>query len=118
MPGNLSIYLHYIYEVIDQANHILSESLSSGNDNDQDEYLQKDKYKDKDTHTQTKTNTKCLQDPMYALFFKSRGFEDIKYGIPSKIVHQTFSTQTFHQKNFHNNFLPNVSHQNQFPTCS
>ena len=55
---------------------------------------------------------------MYALFFKSRGFEDIKYDIPSKIVHQTFSTQTFHQKNFHNNFLPNVSHQNQFPTCS
>ena len=72
------------------------------------------------THRQTQanTNTKCLQDPMYALFFKSRGFEDIKYGIPSKIVHQTFSTQTFHQKNFHNNFLPNVSHQNQFPTCS
>ena len=45
-------------------------------------YLQKDKYKDKDTHTQT--NTKCFQDPMYAIFFKSRGFKDIKYCISSK----------------------------------
>ena len=31
-----------------------------------DEDLQKVKYKDKDT--QTKTSTKCLQDPMYAIF--------------------------------------------------
>ena len=48
-------------------------------DNDQDEYLKKDKYKDKDTYTQTKTNTKCFQDPMYAIFIKSNGFNDFKY---------------------------------------
>ena len=33
------------------------------------------------THTQTKTNTKCFQDPMYAIFFKSRGFKDLRYYI-------------------------------------
>ena len=33
------------------------------------------------THTQTKTNTKCFQDPMYAIFIKSRGFKDLKYYI-------------------------------------
>ena len=31
------------------------------------------------TKTQTKTNTKCFRDPMYAIFFKSRGFQDFKY---------------------------------------
>ena len=65
------------YDVLDHTNHIFSESLSSGDDNDRDEYLQKDKYKDKDTHTQTKTNTKCFQDPMHAIFIKSRGFKDL-----------------------------------------
>ena len=35
-----------------------------------------DTDKDKDTQTQTKTNTKCFQDPMYAIFFKRRGFKD------------------------------------------
>ena len=38
-----------IYDVLDNTNHIFSESLSSGNDNDWDEDLQKDK----DTQTQT-----------------------------------------------------------------
>ena len=69
-------------EVLDRTNHIFSESLSSGDDNDRDEYLQKDK----DTHTQTKTNTKCFQDPMYAIFIKSRGFKDLKYYIGCLLV--------------------------------
>ena len=30
------------------------------------------------THTQTKTNTKCFQDPMYAIFFQSRGVQGFK----------------------------------------
>ena len=46
-------------------------------DDDQYEDLQKDKYKDKDTETQKQTKTKCFQDPMYAIFLKSRGFKDI-----------------------------------------
>ena len=49
------------------------ESLLSGDDIDGDKDLQKDK------DTQTKTNTKCFQDPMYAIFIKSRGFNDLKY---------------------------------------
>ena len=28
------------------------------------------------------TNTKCLKDPICAIFLKSMGFEDIKYDIP------------------------------------
>ena len=63
-----------LYDVPDHTNHIFSESLSSGDDHGRDGDLQKYKYKDKDT--QTKTNTKCFQDPMYAIFFKSRGFKD------------------------------------------
>ena len=51
----------------------------SGDDNDQDAYLLKDKCKDKDTKTQTKTNTKCFQDTMYAIFFITRGFQDLIY---------------------------------------
>ena len=58
--------------------------MSSGDDNDRDEDLQKDKYKDIDTHT--KINTKCFQDPTYAIFFKSRGFKDLKYYIGSLLV--------------------------------
>ena len=27
-----------------------------------------------ETQTKTKTNTKCLKDPMYVIFLKSRGF--------------------------------------------
>ena len=46
--------------------------------------------------TYKKTNTKCFQDPKYAIFWKSRGFQDIKYA---------------------NNFLPNIFHQNRFSTC-
>ena len=57
---DISIYLHRMYDVLDHANHIFSESLSSGDDIDRDEDLQEDK--DKDTQTQTKTNTKCFQD--------------------------------------------------------
>ena len=73
-----------LYDVPDHTNHKFSESLSSGDDNDRGEDLQKDKYKDKDT--QTKTNTKCFQDPTYAIFFKSRGFKDLKYYIGSLLV--------------------------------
>ena len=58
---------------------LFSESLSFGDDIDGDKYLQKDKYKDKDT--QTKTNKTCFQDPMYAIFFKSRWFKDLEYYI-------------------------------------
>ena len=61
----------HMYDVLDHTNHVFSESLSSGDDIDRDGDLQKDKYKDKDTQTQT--NTKCFQDSMYAIFFKSRG---------------------------------------------
>ena len=75
-------YLHF-YE-IPLRSSIFSESLSSVDDNDRDEDLQKDKYKDIDTHT--KTNTKCFQDPTYAIFFKSRGFKDLKYYIGSLLV--------------------------------
>ena len=31
------------------------------------------------TKTNTKTKTKCIEDPTYAIFLKSRGFKDIKY---------------------------------------
>ena len=74
------------------------------------------------TMTKTKTNTTtkthrhkqrqmCFQDPMYALYLKSMGFKDIKYGISSKISHRKFSTKNFPPKTFHNNFIPNISHQ-------
>ena len=53
-------------------------------DIDWDEDLQKDKYKDKDTQTQT--NTKCFQDPMFAIFIKSRGFKDLKHYIGCLLV--------------------------------
>ena len=33
------------------------------------------------TYKKTKTNTKCFQDPIYAIFFISRGFKDLKYYI-------------------------------------
>ena len=78
---SFSICLNYIYDVSDHTNHIFSEILSSGDDNDWDKDLHKDYYKDKDT--QTNTNTKCFQDPMYAIFFKHRGFKDLKYYIGS-----------------------------------
>ena len=32
------------------------------------------------TNTKTKTNAKGFKDPMYAIFFKNRGFKDFKYG--------------------------------------
>ena len=34
--------------------------------------------------SKTKTKTKCSKDPTYVMFFKSRGFKDIKYYISSK----------------------------------
>ena len=67
-----------------------AESLSSGDDNDRDKYLQKDK----DTHTQIKTNTKCFQDPMFAIFFKSSGFKDLKYYIGCLLVMTKTKTKT------------------------
>ena len=67
----LILHLSPLYDVPDHANHIFSESLSSGDDNDRDENIQKEKYKYKDT--QTETNTKWFQDPMYAIFSKAGG---------------------------------------------
>ena len=83
------------YDVLDHTNHIFSESLSSGDDIGQDKDLQKDKYKDKDTQTQTKTNTKCFQDPIYAIFFISRGFKDLKYYIGYLLVMTKTKTKTW-----------------------
>ena len=82
-------------DVLDHTNHIFSESLSSGDDIDRDEDLQKDKYKDKDTQTQTKTNTKFFQDPMYAIFFKNRGFKDLKYYIDCLLLMTKTKTKTW-----------------------
>ena len=67
----LILHLSPLYDVPDHANHIFSESLSSGDDNDRDENIQKEKYKYKDT--QRETNTKWFQDPMYAIFSKAGG---------------------------------------------
>ena len=89
--GDISIYL---YDVLDHTNHIFSERLSSGDDIDGDEDLQKDKYKNKDTQTQTKTNKTCLQDPMCAIFFKSREFKDLKYYIDCLLVMTKTKTET------------------------
>ena len=48
------------------------------------------------TRTQKKTNKKYFQDPMYAIFFKSRGSMIWNMAFPqklsAKIFHQTFST--------------------------
>ena len=38
------------------------------------------------TKTMTKTKTKCSKDPTYVMFFKSRGFKDIKYDILKCVV--------------------------------
>ena len=40
----------------------------------------------KKTKTKTQPNTKCFQDPMYAIFFKGRGFKDLKYYIGCLLV--------------------------------
>ena len=63
----------------------------NSDDNDQDE----DYKKDKDTQTQTKTNTKWFQDPMYAIFVKSRGFKDLKYYIGCLLVMTQTKTQFY-----------------------
>ena len=68
--------------------------------------IKKKIYKDKDTQTQTKTNMMCFQDPMHAIFLKSRGFKDIKYGICSQIFHQQMPTTNFPQKLVHPLFFP------------
>ena len=88
------LHLSPPYDVLDHTNHIFSESLSSGDHIDGDEDLQKDKYKDKDTQTQTKTNKTCLQDPMCAIFFKSREFKDLKYYIDCLLVMTKTKTET------------------------
>ena len=92
---DISIYLHRSqYDVLDHTNHIFSEGLSSGDDIARDEDVQKHKYKYKDNSTQTKTNTKCSQDPMYAIFFKSRGLNDLEYYIASLLVITKSKTKT------------------------
>ena len=45
------------------------------------------------THTHTKTNTKWFQDPMYAIFFKSRGFKDLNYYIGCPLVMRKTKTK-------------------------
>ena len=40
----------------------------------------------------TNTKTKCFKDPRYAIFFKSRGFKDIKI-FPSKNFTQGYVDQ-------------------------
>ena len=100
-PQAWHFHLSPPYDVLDHTNHIFSESLSSGDDIGRDEDLQKDKYKDKDTQTQTKTNTKCFQDPIYAIFFISRGFKDLKYYIGCLLVMTQTKTAVF-----------NVHHEN------
>ena len=102
-PAWKHLHLSPLYDVLDHTNYIFSESLSSSDDNDQDEDMQKDK----DTQTQTNTNTECFQDPMYAIFLKSRGFKDIWIwhllpNFPPKNFHYKFSTKSF--------FLPKFFH--------
>ena len=118
-----NLHLSPPYYVLDHRNHIFSESLSSGDDNDRDRDLQKDKYKDKDTQTQTKTNTKCFQDPVYAIFSKSRNCP-LQFSAKhffTKVVHQNFPSNTIHQNLFTKKIPPKFStklfHQNKFSTC-
>ena len=47
-----------------------------------------------ETKTYKKTNTKCFRDPMYAIFFKSRGSKDLKYYIGSLLVMTKTKTKT------------------------
>ena len=42
-----------LYDVLDQTNHVFSESLSSGDDNDQDKHIEKDKDTNKDMNKDT-----------------------------------------------------------------
>ena len=44
--------------------------------------------------TYKKTNTKCFQDPIYAIFFISRGFKDLKYYIGCFLVMTQTKTKT------------------------
>ena len=50
-------------------------------------------YKNTKTQTQTTTNTKCFQDPMDAIFFKSMWFKDLKYFIGCLLVMTQTKTQ-------------------------
>ena len=57
----------------------------------------------------TNTKTKCFKCPMYAIFVKSKGFKNIKYGISSKIFNTNFLPNTFHLFIKHKtNFQQNV----------
>ena len=47
-----------------------------------------------ETKTYKKTNTKLFQDPMYAIFFKSRGFKDLRYYIACLLVTTKTKTKT------------------------
>ena len=50
----------------------------------------------KKTNTKTQTNTKCFQDPMHAIFIKSRGFRDLKYYIDCLLVMTKTKTDFLH----------------------
>ena len=55
-------------------------------------------YKKTNTKTKThrhktKTETMCLQDPMYAIFFKSRRFKDLNYYIGCPLVMRKTKTK-------------------------
>ena len=41
------------------------------------------------TKTQTKTETQCFQDPMYAIFIKSREFKNLKFDSGCLLVTKT-----------------------------
>ena len=110
MVGWKHLHLSPLNNVLDHTNHIVSESLSSGDDNEKDV----DKYIYKDTQTQTKTNTTCFQDPMYAIFLK-QGVQGYQIWHFHKKCPPKFSTK--YSTDFHNNCLPNIFHQNQFSTC-
>ena len=47
-----------------------------------------------DAQTKANTNTKWFQDPMYAIFVKSRGFKDLKYYIGCLLVMTQTKTKT------------------------
>ena len=81
------LHLSPSYDVLDHTNYIFSEGLSSGP-------LTQDKYRDKDTQTQTRTDTKCFQDPMYAIFIKSREFKDWKCDIGCLLLMTKTKTKT------------------------
>ena len=59
-----------------------------------------------------------LSNSPTAIFWKSRGFKDIKYDISSKIFHQQFPSNIFHQNFSINNFSPKLVYKICPEKCS